>query len=148
MIVSGLWHGAAWTFVLWGGVHAFFASLERFTRWPEKIGRNAVARFVGWVFVTFQVLVAWVFFRAENIDQAWKILKVMFSFQGTWNLGWGLDATIFISIMILRELFAAFHFDEKWKGKHPVVEMLFYAILIALIIFFRGEGSEFIYFQF
>ncbi len=148
MIVSGLWHGAAWTFVLWGGVHAFFASLERFTRWPEKIGRNTVARFVGWVFVTFQVLVAWVFFRAENIDQAWKILKVMFSFQGTWNLGWGLDATIFISMMILRELFAALHFDDKLKGKHPVVEMLLYAILIALIIFFRGEGSEFIYFQF
>jgi hypothetical protein len=72
----------------------------------------------------------------------------MFSFQGTWNLGWGLDATIFISMMILRELFAAFHFDDKLKGKHPVVEMLFYAILIALIIFFRGEGSEFIYFQF
>jgi D-alanyl-lipoteichoic acid acyltransferase DltB (MBOAT superfamily) len=148
MVVSGLWHGAAWTFVAWGGVHAFFASFERFTRWPEKLGRSAIAKFAGWVLVTFQVLVAWVFFRAETIDQAWKILQVMFSFQGPFNFGWGLDATIFISIMILRELFAALHFDEQFKGKHPVVEMLFYAILIVAIIFFRGEGSEFIYFQF
>lgn len=148
MLISGLWHGAAWTFVAWGAVHAFFASFERFTGWPEKLGRSAGAKFIGWFLVSLQVLVAWVFFRAESINQAWEILKVMFSFKGTMSLGWGLDATIFISIMILRELFAALHFDDKLKGKHPIVEMLFYAILIALIIFFRGEGSEFIYFQF
>jgi D-alanyl-lipoteichoic acid acyltransferase DltB (MBOAT superfamily) len=148
MLVSGLWHGAAWTFVVWGAVHAFFASAERFTRWPEKIGKSAVAKFLAWFFVSVQVLVAWVFFRAENIGQAWDILKVMFSFQGPVNFGWGLDATIFISIMILRELLAALHLDEKIKGKHLVAEMVFYAILITGIIFFRGAGSEFIYFQF
>jgi D-alanyl-lipoteichoic acid acyltransferase DltB (MBOAT superfamily) len=148
MLVSGLWHGAAWTFVAWGAVHAFFASFERFSGWPEKIGKSSIAKFVAWVFVSIQVLVAWVFFRAETIGQAWDILKVMFSFQGPWGFGWGLDATIFISMIVLRELLAALHFDEKLKGKHPLAEMLFYAILIAIIIFFRGEGSEFIYFQF
>lgn len=148
MLVSGLWHGAAWTFVTWGAVHAFFASLERFTRWPEKLGNSSLAKFAGWFFVSLQVLVAWVFFRAETIDQAFNILKIMFSFQGTYSLGWGFDGTIFILLIILRELFAAFHFDEQLKGKHPVVEMLFYAILIAIIVFFRGEGSQFIYFQF
>jgi hypothetical protein len=50
--------------------------------------------------------------------------------------------------MILRELLAALHLDEKIKGKHLVAEMVFYAILITGIIFFRGAGSEFIYFQF
>lgn len=148
MIVSGLWHGAAWTFVAWGAAHALFATAERITKWPEKIGQSGFAKLVSWFIVSVQVLVAWVFFRAENIDQAWKILGVMFSFQGSLSFGWGLDASIFISVIILRELFAALHFDDKWKGKHPVVEMLFYAILIAVIIFFRGEGSQFIYFQF
>lgn len=148
MLVSGLWHGAAWTFVAWGAVHAFFASAERFTNWPEKIGKSSIARFVAWFFVSIQVLVAWVFFRAENINQAFDILKVMFSFQGPFSFGWGLDATIFISVIILREVFAALHFDEKIKGKHPVAEMVFYAVLIAALIFFRGAGSEFIYFQF
>ncbi len=148
MLVSGLWHGAAWTFVVWGAVHAFFASAERFTGWPEKLGKSSVARFAGWFFVSIQVLVAWVFFRSETIGQAWDILKVMFSFQGPLSFGWGFDASIFISIIILRELFAALHFDEKLKGKHPIVEMVFYAVLIAAIVFFRGAGSEFIYFQF
>jgi alginate O-acetyltransferase complex protein AlgI len=148
MLVSGLWHGAAWTFVIWGAAHAFFASFERFTRWPEKMGESSLAKFAGWFFVSAQVLVAWVFFRAETIDQALNILKIMFSFQGTFSLGWGFDGTIFILLIILRELFAAFNFDEQLKGKHPVVEMLFYAILIAMIVFFRGEGSQFIYFQF
>jgi D-alanyl-lipoteichoic acid acyltransferase DltB (MBOAT superfamily) len=148
MLVSGLWHGAAWTFVVWGAVHAFFASAERLTGWPEKLGKSSVAKLIAWFFVSIQVLVAWVFFRAENINQALDILKVMFSFQGSLKFGWGFDASIFISIIILRELFAALHFDEKIKGKHPVAEMVFYAVLIAAIIFFRGAGSEFIYFQF
>jgi alginate O-acetyltransferase complex protein AlgI len=148
MLVAGLWHGAAWTFVAWGAIHAFFASVERFTGWPEKIGKSAIAKFLAWFFVSIQVLVAYVFFRAETIGQAWDILKVMFSFQGSFNFDWGLDASIFISIVVLRELFAVLHFDEKFKGKHPVFEMLFYAVLIAATVFFRGEGSEFIYFQF
>ena len=132
-----------------GSSPRIFASFERFTGWPEKLGQSAVAKIIAWVLVSL----AWYlwpgyFFRAESIDQAWEILKAMFSFQGSMSLGWGLDATIFILMMILRELFAAFHFDDKLKGKHPILEMLFYAILIATIIFFRGEGSKFIYFQF
>ncbi len=87
MVVSGLWHGAAWTFVAWGAAHALFATAERITKWPEKIGRSGFAKFVSWFIVSVQVLVAWVFFRAENIDQAWKILGVMFSFQGPLSLG-------------------------------------------------------------
>ena len=125
MLVSGLWHGAAWTFVVWGAVHAFFASFERFTKWPQKLGQSAIAKLSAWMFVTFQVLVAWVFFRAENINQAFEILKVMFSFKGEFSFDWGLNATIFISIMILREILAAFNIDKKMEGKHLLGEMNF-----------------------
>lgn len=148
MLVSGLWHGAAWTFVVWGAIHAFFVSVERITHWPEKLKSNLFSRFFAWFIVSLQVLLAWVFFRAENINQAFDIIKVMFSFNGPFTFEWGLNGTVFISLIVLRELFAALHFDEKLKGKHPVIEMIFYAVLIAIIIFFRGEGSEFIYFQF
>lgn len=148
MLVSGLWHGAAWTFVAWGAVHAFFASVERFTRWPEKMRKNTLTKFVAWLFVTIQVLVAWVFFRAETMEQAWKILKTMFAFQGQASFGWGLDISIFMSVIILREIIHALGFDDKLKPRNPVFEMLFYALLVAIIVFFRGEGSQFIYFQF
>ena len=147
-LLSGLWHGAAWTFVVWGAVHSFFMSVERFTHWPERLGKSMIARFIAWFFVSVQVLVAWVFFRAETINQALDILKIMFSFKGPLQFGWGLDISIFILLIILRELSVALGFDNKLKDKHPVIEMLFYALLIAAIVFFRGEGSQFIYFQF
>ncbi|MGF7137853.1 MBOAT family O-acyltransferase [Roseimarinus sediminis] len=148
MLVSGLWHGAAWTFVAWGGIHAFFSSFERITGWDRLIGRNRLTNLFGWFFVTVQVLVAWVFFRANSIDQAWEIVKVMFSFQGTFAFNWGLNGSIFISLMLVRELFAALRLDKYFRKVPPLAEMVFYAILIVVIIFFRGPGSEFIYFQF
>ena len=72
----------------------------------------------------------------------------MFSFVGELNLGWGLNGTFFIMLMILREILVVIH-PGKFSGHiKPIYEMLFYAMIIAMIIFLRGEGSEFIYFQF
>ncbi|MFW6310177.1 MAG: MBOAT family O-acyltransferase [Prolixibacteraceae bacterium] len=148
MLVSGLWHGAAWTFVVWGAVHAVFASIEHITRWPEKLGVSLPGKLIAWLFVSVQVLVAWVFFRSHSIQQAWEIVQVMFSFRGDFELGWGLNGTFFILLIVFREIFAALHRDSRLRWKYPVAEMVFYAVLIVMIIFFRGEGSEFIYFQF
>jgi alginate O-acetyltransferase complex protein AlgI len=148
MLVSGLWHGAAWTYVTWGAIHAFFSSVERITNWPEKLSKNTAARIIAWFFVTMQVLVAWIFFRANTVGQAWEIVKIMFSFVGDSNLGWGLNGTIFILIITLRELAVVTIPEKQFKSVKPIPEMLFYAVLITLIIYFRGEGSEFIYFQF
>ena len=148
MLVSGLWHGAAWTFVVWGAVHAFFASFEHVTRWPEKLGFSLPAKLLAWLFVSVQVLIGWVFFRAHTIQQAWEIVQVMFSFRGNLDLGWGMDGTFFILLIVLREIFAALKGDSKLRWKHPVAEMAFYALAIVMILFFRGPGSEFIYFQF
>jgi alginate O-acetyltransferase complex protein AlgI len=148
MVVSGLWHGAAWTFVAWGALHAFFSSVEKISRWPERLSKKPLLRFIAWLIVSVQVLVAWVFFRADSITQAWEIVKTMFSFKGEMALGWGLNGSVFIGLMILRELYVAIGFDQKYKLKNPVWEMVFYALVIVTIIFFRGEGSEFIYFQF
>jgi len=148
MVVSGFWHGAAWTFIAWGAIHAFFTSIERISNWPAKLSKSLPLRIIAWFFVSIQVLVAWVFFRANSIEQAWGIVKTMFAFQGELNFNWGLNGTIFICIMLLRELLFALKIDHKLKRLHPVYEMFFYALLIVCIIYFRGEGSEFIYFQF
>lgn len=148
MLVSGLWHGAAWTFVAWGAIHALFSSVEKVTNWPAKLAKNKFTKIIAWLFVTIQVLVAWVFFRAESIEQAWEIIKIMFSFVGDINLGWGLNGTIFILLIMARELIVAAKLERHLKQIKPLYEMLFYAVLIVVIIFFRGNGSEFIYFQF
>jgi alginate O-acetyltransferase complex protein AlgI len=151
MLISGLWHGAAWTYIAWSAIHAFFLSLERILGWPEVFSKNKFLKIAGWLLVTIQVLVAWVFFRAESVGQAVKIVKTMFSFTGSLQSNWELNGTIFILFMIARELLVANGVKDKidWNSKRWMwIEMAFYAILITTIIYFRGTGSEFIYFQF
>lgn len=151
MLISGLWHGAAWTYIAWSAIHALFLSIERLSGWPSLLKKNKFLRMIGWFLVSIQVLVAWVFFRAESMNQAWEIVKTMFSFTGPVQPGWGLNGTVFISVMLIRELLFATGVADKidWKSRSWIwTEMILYAILIAFIVYFRGNGSEFIYFQF
>jgi alginate O-acetyltransferase complex protein AlgI len=158
MLVSGFWHGAAWNFVIWGGLHAASTSLERLTHWPEKVKSLPGGRFLASFIILVQVWVTWVFFRAATFDQAMSILKSMFSFQGgvpglVAELGGIkiLTLMVIISIAALRE----FWFFMKWDQREffpprirAHVEVLTMAALIVVCVFFRGPGSQFIYFQF
>jgi alginate O-acetyltransferase complex protein AlgI len=75
MLLGGLWHGAAWTFVVWGGIHGLGLSLERATGWrPNKwLGRM----------ITFHVVCfAWIFFRADSFGRAGDVLARLFTAWG------------------------------------------------------------------
>ena len=72
MLLGGLWHGAAWTFVLWGGIHGTALSVERFAR--ERFPGFRLPTWAAWL-VTFNVVcVAWVFFRSPNLATAFDVL--------------------------------------------------------------------------
>jgi alginate O-acetyltransferase complex protein AlgI len=72
MLLGGLWHGAAWTFLLWGGIHGTALSAERFAR--ERRPGFRLPAWAGWL-ITFNVVcVAWVFFRAPDLDTAFAVL--------------------------------------------------------------------------
>jgi len=72
MLLGGLWHGAAWTFMLWGGIHGAGLSAERWIR--ERHGGIRVPAWVAWL-VTFHVVcIAWVFFRAPDLATAFDVL--------------------------------------------------------------------------
>lgn len=74
-VLSGLWHGASWTFMLWGAYHAFFSVLER-TR-PGELFRTKMPRFLA-IPVTFAVVViGWVFFRAVSVEQSFAFIRAM-----------------------------------------------------------------------
>ncbi len=78
MVLSGLWHGAAWTFVLWGAIHA----LGRFaTRELERTAfyRNRVPKFVKQILVFALVTFAWIFFKANSVSDAWTIVARIFT---------------------------------------------------------------------
>ena len=72
MLLGGLWHGASWTFVLWGGIHGVGLSAERWVR--ERHSRIRIPVWVAWL-VTFHVVcIAWVFFRAPDLATAFDVL--------------------------------------------------------------------------
>jgi D-alanyl-lipoteichoic acid acyltransferase DltB (MBOAT superfamily) len=85
MLIGGLWHGAGWTFVIWGGLHGLYLLIAHgFRGLIGERGREALAKCVAWKRVagalTFAaVVVAWVFFRARDLPSAWKLVAAMFN---------------------------------------------------------------------
>lgn len=84
MLLGGMWHGAGWTFVIWGGIHGLLLSLNHL--WNNIVGRRISDRpiwmrwpyaIVCWAATTLAVIGAWVFFRAESLDGAFAILSSM-----------------------------------------------------------------------
>ena len=86
MLLGGLWHGASWTFVAWGGLHGFYLVINHAWRWIWKIDKNSPITLLGrvcGVFLTFMaVLVAWVLFRATSFEAAIRILSAMLGGSG------------------------------------------------------------------
>lgn len=80
MLLGGLWHGAGWTFVVWGGCHGLFLIVNHGWRrlFPSTGKSGLTATWVSRLFTFLVVVVAWVFFRATDIDEAWRVLQGMF----------------------------------------------------------------------
>ena len=81
MLIGGLWHGAAWTFVIWGGLHGLYLIIERLIKkiptlfiWFPK----PLTYIFGWSMTLFLVIYSWVWFRSASINQAIDITKNMF----------------------------------------------------------------------
>ena len=147
-LLSGLWHGANWTFIVWGGLHGLL------TVWlPGKTHINehrvkatnifkAVCLFIT---VTF----FWIFFRAENITHALNYIKGILSFKGGINhLALNSAELLFsiavITIMMLKEYYYPKHVIESRK------KYTLYVLVMVLACYFFGvfEENQFIYFQF
>jgi alginate O-acetyltransferase complex protein AlgI len=153
MVIGGLWHGAQWTFVIWGAMHGLMLSWERLTAsrgWFKGVPRPLKIAFTFTI-----VLFTWVFFRAENFDVAWRYLSAMFGFTSLAATAPLLEARMlsdFNVIQILIASFVAFIMPNTqtilrtfvpWKG---VVGLLLLMLSVA-IMFARGH-SPFLYFQF
>ncbi len=79
MLLGGLWHGAGWTFVIWGGLHGLYLTVNHFWREHSSV---RIPSFIGWPMTFISVVFAWVFFRAESAAQAVAILKGMAGMNG------------------------------------------------------------------
>jgi alginate O-acetyltransferase complex protein AlgI len=148
MIISGIWHGAAFTFIIWGGIHAFFLSFER-------IGAKLLAKIpktILYVFTMFQVLLAWLFFRASSVNEAFVIIKKLFDFSEV-NMYWieFENAYYFLMMAIVFEIFYFLTLKISLVRKvyrTNFVQIVELSILILGCLFYRGPEQAFMYFQF
>lgn len=170
-LVSGLWHGAAWSFVLWGGLHGFYQIAGHITRpWRSAlydrlgIDRSRAAFRLGQRFITFSLVsFAWIFFRSENLSKALVYCRNMLRGLAPWALFDGsltafgissLDWAILLFALGLLGLVSALRekgFDSGCILKQSMAAraLLCWAMFIVILVFgaYGGEysASAFIY---
>ncbi|MDP2175896.1 MAG: MBOAT family O-acyltransferase [Bacteroidota bacterium] len=143
MLISGLWHGANLTFLFWGGIHAMFLSLERLFKTIK------IPRFLS-VFVVFiGVLLAWVFFRASTIHDAFYVIKTMFRFNTLSSFNSIFFSSVFVWLIVsFLVVYTPKHSFLNIIKKNTVFQIICWSLLILSCVFLRGPEQQFIYFQF
>lgn len=163
-LVSGFWHGANWTFIVWGTLHAIYF-LPLLLSNKNRTNLEIVAKgkylpsakeFLS-ILTTFTLTVlAWIFFRAKNLEHAISYFAEIFSsslftfpkFAGMYKAA--ITICFIIGFIIVEWLgrehqYAIAHLGQRWK--RPLRYAMYYA-LIAAILWFAGKEEQFIYFQF
>jgi D-alanyl-lipoteichoic acid acyltransferase DltB (MBOAT superfamily) len=156
MLLGGLWHGAAWNFVLWGAYHGLILGIYRvFDKNPEHedpwSGKNSPARIISKMSLMFVLtMIGWVIFRARSVHQIYYMLT---------NIGFGMSEDslqmtyrlLFFSLPLVavqiyqyvkRDLLALLKLSEVARV------VIYAALLIGILVFGYRDSAEFIYFQF
>ncbi|SHI37517.1 D-alanyl-lipoteichoic acid acyltransferase DltB, MBOAT superfamily [Mesonia phycicola] len=156
-LVSGLWHGANWTFVIWGGIHACLSLPMLITKKPKvKPNNNSLTlRQIPALLYTFiMVMLAWVFFRADSWSQAYRYIERIISLDSlNVNLFIGSSKMILFSLVVFFSSLVLFVMEYKAfkKVEKEVKLSALSSIAIFLMILFLGvfkNPNDFIYFQF
>ncbi len=150
-LLGGIWHGAGWTFVLWGVMHGIALIIHRM--WQKL--KIKLPTILAW-FITFNFInIAWVFFRAKNFSDAKKVLKAMFNGElilpgsGHWSKIFGTKEYIGLWILIIFIVSVSMPNSMEWKDKFKTNWFyLALTIIFSLTIFMLYKKSEFLYFNF
>jgi alginate O-acetyltransferase complex protein AlgI len=156
MLLGGLWHGANWTFVIWGALHGVGQSIERKFRTRLAISSRAsevslIHRWLVRIVVFHVVCIAWIFFRAQSLHQAVQFLAALRVFE--WRPEF-VTAYKFLAIfsipLFLMDVFLEARDEEFLFEKTAVPMQLAYAsaLVLIVILFSANVANAFIYFQF
>ncbi len=156
MLLGGLWHGAAWTFVVWGGLHGLYLAIERilvsrlrhqqiWSRWLPRL-------FLG-ILTYFLINITWVFFRAADFSTAIRMLDAMLTFDFSGEKVLPMIDVIIVTAVI--SLMLLIHCFMRNRQLHDIVKAipgwfvgLIWGLALWFIIITQGESNAFIYFQF
>ena len=157
MLVAGLWHGAGWKFIFWGGIHGVGLIVHKACkRWLDRIPDTLPVKASSWILTMLFVAVTMVFFRAESVRDSLVMLRTIicdFSLaylvpfieaRSTW--------VVFLMVIIIAHALPQRWWDaaERWFVNSPwIVKLLVFVVAIQLIIQFQNSDvTPFIYFQF
>jgi alginate O-acetyltransferase complex protein AlgI len=150
MLLGGLWHGANWTFVVWGGLQGVGLSIERKLGWGADSTGSAL-KWIRRIVIFHFVCLSWIFFRAQSLSDAWAMLK------GVTTWGWRPEfpaAFLFLALfsipMFLLDVQVESGEAEYGFAFAPVQGRVAYGMACALLIALLGanQANAFIYFQF
>lgn len=148
-IISGLWHGANWTFIMWGAIHGFYYLIERWTGFSSM--KSNAMKPIQWITTMLVVFIAWVFFRSPDIASGLDYISGLLYFhKGSLLLDWNVLLISFIGLFMLSDLaFSNGKISDWLDSKSFVSRWIVYALMIYSIMAFSGTVNHpFIYFQF
>ncbi len=148
-LLSGLWHGANWTFIAWGLLHGLLVILLTRPAFSKAANSNKTGALIKVVINFILVTLLWVFFRSENIAAAWHYIKRIGSLQTGSNYVGVNKIELMFSVLLI----AIMLYREKYLRSHAIASntrFYFYFGAMVVICYFFGVFTEnqFIYFQF
>ncbi len=160
MLLGGLWHGASWNFVIWGGLHGLALIVHKLykTNVSSKFSFNkvnsALYNILAWCMTLVFVMVTWVFFRAQSFADAITILQNMFTLKQVLEYNIPINFILLLLLMIIGHFWGKKYFSklEDHQGhvfSNPYYQGILYGIALLLVILFGSDDNQaFIYFQF
>lgn len=153
MLTSGLWHGANWTFVCWGGLHGLY--LICYSCYSKFTNKKPIApKFLRIIVTFFFISFAWIFFRANSISEAFIIIKSIVTNHGPLFKGEGIPSLVLpvlmIGILLFKEIKDEYHLRiALMHNSNPWISVLSSSVIITVILLCAEFNSgQFIYFQF
>ena len=156
MLLGGLWHGANWTFVIWGGLHGMFLAVERWLRGnaSERAEPQGFTARLLWMLVTLLcVNLAWVFFRASSVEAAFSMLAAMVGLNSqaapVLPVIYIAEAVLCMAGLLLAHYYMRNRTLEAVAARAPAPVLVSAMAAMAFVVTItQGSGDAFIYFQF
>lgn len=158
-LLSGLWHGANWTYVAWGGYNACLLTIGRWLGANQKSHQSDTPTWRNIpriIFTFFLVAIGWIVFRSASLAEAYDYLTRLFTTLPSFSLSGlqhGKVALIYCAMMLVvewvqRDRLCPLQLEGLVIGRYQVVRWAIYYLVLILVFFGRGEEQTFIYFQF
>ncbi|MGE3276261.1 MAG: MBOAT family protein [Vicinamibacterales bacterium] len=148
MLLGGLWHGAAYTFIVWGAIHGSALAVERLLGLHREGATGRAGRLAWFVVVQAVVLVAWVFFRSESFGGALQFVGNLFAFDFGALPSWALLGSLFLVPLVMLHAWTWAVEQGVVRPLSPPARAALAAGMAYAVMTLYAGTSEFIYFQF